>query len=173
MQSETIRIRPGRPFGTLLSHVRQQQRIDIRFGITWKMFLAVLVACLAISLTMGYALRVSFENGFLHYVRERNAGRIKAVMAKVTSEYAAHGNWNFLRDHPDVWVTLLDSAAHDALREELATAQTGKLPGWRTFPGSGSVQQTARAALRAVRIAALGHAPAVGAAAQSGYRHGA
>ncbi len=55
MQSETIRIRPGRPFGTLLSHVRQQQRIDIRFGITLEMFLAVLVACLAISLTMGYA----------------------------------------------------------------------------------------------------------------------
>ncbi|MFM0042887.1 ATP-binding protein [Paraburkholderia sediminicola] len=113
----------------------------MRFGITWKMFLAVLVACLAISLTMGYALRVSFENGFLHYVRERNAGRIKAVMAKVTSEYAAHGNWNFLRDHPDAWLALLDGAAHDALREELATAQTGKLPGWRTFPGSGSVQQ--------------------------------
>ncbi|MFM0729596.1 ATP-binding protein [Paraburkholderia sediminicola] len=113
----------------------------MRFGITWKMFLAVLVACLAISLTMGYALRVSFENGFLHYVRERNAGRIKAVMAKVTSEYAAHGNWNFLRDHPDAWLVLLDGAAHDALREELATAQTGKLPGWRTFPGSGSVQQ--------------------------------
>ncbi|SEF05810.1 two-component system, OmpR family, sensor histidine kinase BaeS [Burkholderia sp. WP9] len=113
----------------------------MRFGITWKMFLAVLIACLAISLTMGYALRVSFENGFLHYVRERNAGRIKAVMAKVTSEYAAHGNWSFLREHPEAWLALLDEAAHDALREELATAQTGKLPGWRTFPGSGSVQQ--------------------------------
>ncbi|KPD16622.1 histidine kinase [Burkholderia sp. ST111] len=113
----------------------------MRFGITWKMFLAVLIACLAISLTMGYALRVSFENGFLHYVRERNAGRIKAVMAKVTSEYSAHGNWNFLREHPEAWLALLDGAAHDALREELATAQTGKLPGWRTFPGSGSVQQ--------------------------------
>ena len=115
--------------------------MKMRFGITWKMFLAVLIACLAISLTMGYALRVSFENGFLHYVRERNAGRIKAVMAKVTSEYAVHGNWNFLRQHPDAWLALLDSAAHDALREELATAQLGKLPGWRTFPGSGSVQQ--------------------------------
>ncbi|WP_236066786.1 winged helix-turn-helix domain-containing protein [Paraburkholderia haematera] len=84
---------------------------------------------------------MSFENGFLHYVRERNAGRIKAVMAKVTSEYAAHGNWSFLREHPDAWLALLDGAAHDALREELATAQLGKLPGWRTFPGSGSVQQ--------------------------------
>ncbi|WP_120296944.1 ATP-binding protein [Paraburkholderia sp. BL23I1N1] len=115
--------------------------MTMRFGITWKMFLAVLIACLAISLTMGYALRVSFENGFLHYVRERNAGRIKAVMAKVTSEYAAHGNWNFPREHPDAWLALLDGAAHDALREELATAQLGKLPGWRTFPGSGSVQQ--------------------------------
>ncbi len=115
--------------------------MKMRFGITWKMFLAVLIACLAISLTMGYALRVSFENGFLHYVRERNAGRIKAVMARVTSEYAVRGNWNFLRQHPDAWLALLDGAAHDALREELATAQLGKLPGWRTFPGSGSVQQ--------------------------------
>ncbi|RDJ98802.1 ATP-binding protein [Paraburkholderia lacunae] len=115
--------------------------MKVRFGITWKMFLAVLVACLAISVTMGYAVRVSFENGFLHYVRERNSGRVKAVMAKVTAEYAAHGNWNFLREHPDAWLALLDGAAHDALREELAAAQLGKLPAWRTFPGSGSVQQ--------------------------------
>src|SRR3982074_3290721 len=45
---------------------------EFRFGSTWKMFLAVLIACLAISLTMGYALRLSFENGFLHYVRARD-----------------------------------------------------------------------------------------------------
>ena len=105
------------------------------------MFLAVLIACLAISLTMGYAVRVSFENGFLHYVRERDAGRIKAVMAKVTSEYATHGNWNFLREHPGAWLALLDSATHDAQREELAAAQVGKLPSWKNFPGSGTVQQ--------------------------------
>ena len=112
-----------------------------RFGITWKMFLAVLIACLAISLTMGYALRLSFENGFLHYVRARDAERLNAVMAKVTAEYAAHGNWNFLRQHPEEWVALLDAAHDQALRQEMVEAQTNKLPSWRTFPGSASVQQ--------------------------------
>jgi two-component system sensor histidine kinase BaeS len=115
--------------------------MKMRFGITGKMFLAVLIACLVISLTMGYAVRVSFENGFLHYVRERDAGRIKAVMAKVTNEYATHGNWNFLHDHPDAWRALLDAAIHEALREEIDAAQIGKRPSWQTFPGSGSVQQ--------------------------------
>ena len=113
----------------------------IRFGITWKMFLAVLIACLTISLTMGYALRLSFENGFLHYVRARDAGRLNAVMAKVTAEYAAHGSWNFLRQHPEEWITLLDAAHDQALRQEMVEAQTNKLPSWRTFPGSASVQQ--------------------------------
>lgn len=115
--------------------------MKMRFGITWKMFLAVLIACLVILVTMGYAIRVSFENGFLHYVRERDAGRIKAVMAKVTNEYATHGNWNFLRDHPAAWVALVDAAIQDALHEELDSAQIGKRASWHTFPGSGSVQQ--------------------------------
>ena len=103
----------------------------IRFGITWKMFLAVLIACLTISLTMGYALRLSFENGFLHYVRARDAGRLNAVMAKVTAEYAAHGSWNFLRQHPEEWITLLDAAHDQALRQEMVEAQTNKPPSWR------------------------------------------
>src|SRR5258705_11972864 len=119
MNSDSVRERPAAG-PTTNTPLAPRRRIKVRFSITLKMFLAVLIACLAISLTMGYALRVSFENGFLHYVRERNAGRIKAVMAKVTSEYAAHGNWNFLREHPDAWLALLDGAAHDALREELA-----------------------------------------------------
>ncbi|MDE1182155.1 ATP-binding protein [Paraburkholderia sp.] len=115
--------------------------IALRFGITWKMFLAVLIACLTISLTMGYAVRVSFENGFLHYVRERDAGRIRAVQAKVTSEYAAHGSWDFLREHPDAWPVLLNAATREALRQELAAAQVGKPGSWNSFPGSTSVQQ--------------------------------
>jgi len=90
---------------------------------------------------MGYALRLSFENGFLHYVRGRDAGRLNAVMAKVTAEYAAHGSWNFLRQHPEEWITLLDAAHDQALRQEMVEAQTNKLPSWRTFPGSASVQQ--------------------------------
>jgi two-component system sensor histidine kinase BaeS len=126
-----------RAFGT-----RSRTQADrIRFGITWKMFLAVLIACLTISLTMGYALRLSFENGFLHYVRQRDAGRVNALLEKLTATYAAHGNWDFLRQHPDEWISLLDAAQKQVLRQELAEAQTGGLPSGQSFPGSASVQQ--------------------------------
>ncbi len=150
--SEPLGTKTGPPIGptprrssrnilkALGSHSRARAG-KIRFGITWKMFLAVLIACLTISLTMGYALRLSFENGFLHYVRARDAGRMNAVMAKVTAEYAAHGSWNFLRQHPEEWITLLDAAHDQALRQEMVEAQTNKPPSWRTFPGSASVQQ--------------------------------
>jgi two-component system, OmpR family, sensor histidine kinase BaeS len=150
--SEPLGAKTGTPIGPtprrssrnilkeLGSHSRARAG-KIRFGITWKMFLAVLIACLTISLTMGYALRLSFENGFLHYVRARDAGRMNAVMGKVTAEYAAHGSWNFLRQHPEEWITLLDAAHDQALRQEMVEAQTNKVPSWRTFPGSASVQQ--------------------------------
>ncbi|WP_321800456.1 ATP-binding protein [Caballeronia sp. J97] len=113
--------------------------LKFRFGIAWKIFLLVLVACLVIALTMGYAVRVSFENGFLHYVRERDAGRERAVMAKVASEYAAHGGWSFLRGNDDAWLALLDDVQEQFVRREIEDMRASVPPAWRSFPGSGSV----------------------------------
>ncbi|WP_250520469.1 MULTISPECIES: ATP-binding protein [unclassified Caballeronia] len=113
--------------------------MKFRFGIASKIFLLVLVACLVITLTMGYAVRVSFENGFLHYVRERDAGRERAVMAKVASEYAAHGNWAFLRGNDDAWLALLDDAQEQFVRREIEDMRATVPSAWRSFPGSGSV----------------------------------
>ncbi|WP_159839554.1 ATP-binding protein [Burkholderia sp. 8Y] len=113
--------------------------MKFRFGIASKIFLLVLVACLVSTLTMGYAVRVSFENGFLHYVRERDAGRERALMTKVASEYAAHGSWAFLRANEDAWLALLDDAQEQFVRREIEDMRATVPPAWRTFPGSGSV----------------------------------
>ncbi|MCY0386053.1 ATP-binding protein [Robbsia sp. Bb-Pol-6] len=131
----------GRRIGAaLLKRRYRRPRAKVRFSITMKMFLAVLVACLVISLTMGYAIRVSFENGFLRYVRARDAGRVQAVSARAQLAYAAHGgNWDFLRGHPDAWIALLDAAQDDLRRQDAAEAEVSKHASWRDFPGSGTV----------------------------------
>ena len=113
----------------------------MRFGITLKMFLAVLIACLIISLTMGYAVRLSFENGFLHYVRERDARRVKALSAKLSTEYAIHGNWDFLRERPQIWLSLLDAAQQESLQQENTEMQAVARHSWQSFLVRSSVQE--------------------------------
>lgn len=131
----------GRRFGAaLLKRRYRPPHVKVRFSITLKMFLAVLVACLVISLTMGYAIRVSFENGFLRYVRARDAGRVEALTTRVQLAYAAHGgNWDFLRGHPDVWIALLDATQDDLRRQDAAAAEESKHARWHDFPGGGTV----------------------------------
>ncbi|MGI4859194.1 MAG: HAMP domain-containing protein, partial [Janthinobacterium lividum] len=133
--------RGGRRFGAeLLKRRHRQPHAKVRFSITLKMFLAVLVACLVISLTMGYAIRISFENGFLRYVRARDAGRVEALIARVQLAYAAHdGSWDFLRGHPDVWMALLDATQDDLRRQDAADAEVSKHASWHDFPGGGTM----------------------------------
>lgn len=146
--SSTNAAAPGMPMAKRPTAARASAG-KVRFGITLKMFLAVLGACLLVSLTMGYAIRVSFENGFLHYVRDRDLGRVKALTARLLTGYANNGNWDFLRNHPDAWIALLDAAredsrrqdAADALNDRSSVARIGALASWRSFPGSGTVHQ--------------------------------
>ncbi|WP_244797720.1 ATP-binding protein [Caballeronia grimmiae] len=113
--------------------------LKLRLGIAWKIFFLVLVACLVTALTMAYAVRVSFENGFLHYVRERDSGRMSALLTRVSNEYIAHGNWDFLRDNNEAWLALLDDAQEQFLKREIDDARSNTAASWRIFPGSGSV----------------------------------
>ena len=103
------------------------QMRPMRFGITFKMFLAVLIACLVISMTMGYAQRLSFENGFLQYVRDRDAGRAKTLIDMLRTEYALHGSWDFVRGHPQAWTAC--SMRRDR-NLSWRKAQQGNRPGW-------------------------------------------
>jgi len=139
-------VRPPVAVNTLTQRFRRSKRHwarlrKMRFGITLKMFLAVLSACLLISLTMGYAVRISFENGFLHYVKERDTGREKALITRLAAGYTLHGSWDFLRLHPQSWIALLDAAREDSRRQDAADALTDRGGRWHAFPGSGTVHQ--------------------------------
>jgi two-component system sensor histidine kinase BaeS len=70
----------------------------VKLGITLKLFLAILVACVAAALAMAVATRLSFQSGFLGYLDQVEAQRLDTLTARLTDEYRRHGSWEFIRD---------------------------------------------------------------------------
>lgn len=81
----------------------------MRFGITFKLFLAILASCIAVAIAMGIAVRVSFEKGFEYYVHERDHRRAEILGDILGELYRESGNWDILRQQPRVWWRLLRS----------------------------------------------------------------
>lgn len=78
-----------------------------RIGITTRVFLTVLaVAGLAV-LAMGWATHLSFSRGFFGYLNEQQMTRMRAALPGLQQGWREHGNWDFVRDRPDVWFRML------------------------------------------------------------------
>lgn len=79
----------------------------MKFGITAKLFCAILAACALVLVINGVATRIVFERGFLGYLNDQGISRLEHLLPRLQGEYARHGDWEFVRGHPDVWFTLL------------------------------------------------------------------
>lgn len=88
----------------------------LRFGVTSKLFLAILATCIVVTIAMGMAVRLSFEWGFKHYMEQRETRRAEAITAILSDYYRETGHWDELRQQPRRWWRLLrsipDSNAH-------------------------------------------------------------
>ncbi|WP_029593316.1 two-component system sensor histidine kinase BaeS [Franconibacter pulveris] len=74
-----------------------------RPGITGKLFLAIFATCILLLITMHWAVRLSFERGFIDYIKHGNEQRMSMLSDALAEQYTAHGNWEFLR-HNDRFV---------------------------------------------------------------------
>ena len=81
----------------------------MRFGITSKLFLAILATCIAVAIAMGIAVRWSFESGFESYVREREERRADMLSDVLADIYQESGDWRALRAEPRRWARILRS----------------------------------------------------------------
>lgn len=66
-----------------------------RPGITGKLFLAIFATCIVLLITMHWAVRVSFERGFIDYIKHGNEQRLQGLSDALAEQYALHGNWRF------------------------------------------------------------------------------
>ena len=99
----------------------------MRIGITGKLFLAIFATCMLILITMHWGVRVSFEHGFIDYIRHGNEQRIEMIGEALEDQYQEHGSWAFLRKDNKVIYRMLRSF-------EQNDEENPNLPphGWRT-----------------------------------------
>ncbi|WP_202304659.1 envelope stress sensor histidine kinase BaeS [Dryocola clanedunensis] len=99
-----------------------------RPGITGKLFLAIFSTCLLVLAIMHWGVRLSFERGFIDYIKQGNEQRLDMLSDALGDQYSLHGNWQFLRHNDRFVFRILKSFEHDE------DAENPKMPphGWRT-----------------------------------------
>lgn len=99
----------------------------LRIGITAKLFAAIFSTCLLVLVTMHWGVRLSFEHGFIDYIKKGNEQRLVMLSDALSDQYEQHGNWDFLRHNNKLVFQILHSL-------EQNPDSNSQLPphGWRT-----------------------------------------
>ncbi len=66
-----------------------------RPGITGKLFLAIFATCIVLLISMHWAVRISFERGFIDYIKRGNEQRLTMLGDALSEQYEQHGDWKF------------------------------------------------------------------------------
>ncbi|WP_350316300.1 two-component system sensor histidine kinase BaeS [Pectobacterium aroidearum] len=81
----------------------------MKFGITAKLFLAIFATCMLVLITMHWGVRVSFERGFIDYIKRGNEQRVTQLRDALAEQYQLHGDWSFLRNNERMVFKMLHS----------------------------------------------------------------
>ena len=84
-----------------------------RPGITGKLFLAIFATCIMLLVTMHWAVRISFERGFIDYIKHGNEQRLMMLSDALAEQYEQQGNWRFLRNNDRFVFQILRSFEHE------------------------------------------------------------
>jgi two-component system, OmpR family, sensor histidine kinase BaeS len=77
------------------------------FGLTAKLFVAMLAVNIVLIGAMSVGARISFEHGFLGYLRQQDLNRLNDSVEPLEAAYREHGNWDFVRENRHVWHVLM------------------------------------------------------------------
>lgn len=81
----------------------------MKFGITAKLFLAIFATCMLVLITMHWGVRISFERGFIDYIKRGNEQRVTQLRDALAEQYQQHGDWLFLRNNERLVFKMLHS----------------------------------------------------------------
>ncbi|MCC7411865.1 MAG: HAMP domain-containing protein [Gammaproteobacteria bacterium] len=84
----------------------------MRFGITFKLFAAILATSIVVVAVMMIAQRISFTRGFLDYAGRVEAVRLESLTAGLAKSWARERSWAFVQGDGPAWRRLL----HERLR---------------------------------------------------------
>ncbi|NMP29607.1 two-component system sensor histidine kinase BaeS [Rahnella sp. SAP-1] len=96
-------------------------------GITAKLFLAIFLTSSLVMVTMNWGVRMSFERGFIDYIRHGNEQRVEMIADYLEQQYEQHGNWDFLKNNDKAVYQMMHSFDQNEEHSQLLPP-----PGWRT-----------------------------------------
>ncbi|CAD6543886.1 ATP-binding protein [Paraburkholderia sabiae] len=82
----------------------------MRVGITSKLFVAISAACILVAVTMGLAVRWSFEQGFLGYLQRQSHSNSTRLKQELETAWTQHRSWDFARTQATAVATIPELA---------------------------------------------------------------
>lgn len=110
-----------------------------RPGITGKLFIAILATCIVLLISMHWAVRISFERGFIDYIKRGNEQRLTMLGDALSEQYAQHGSWKFLRNNDRFIFQLLKTFERDNDDRSPPGRGMGPMDEPRPGPGPGEM----------------------------------
>ena len=110
-----------------------------RPGITGKLFLAIFATCIVLLISMHWAVRISFERGFIDYIKRGNEQRLTMLGDALSEQYAQHGSWKFLRNNDRFIFQLLKTFERDNDDRSPPGRGMGPMDEPRPGPGPGEM----------------------------------
>ncbi|WP_208607553.1 two-component system sensor histidine kinase BaeS [Xenorhabdus thuongxuanensis] len=68
----------------------------MKMGISSKLFLAIFATCMLVLVTMHWGIYLSFQHGFIGYIKQNSQNRANMLAQALTEQYQQYGNWHFL-----------------------------------------------------------------------------
>src|SRR5690606_28348404 len=100
---------------------------QMKIGIAFKLFCALLGAGIVMATAMGVASRISFQRGFLGYLNDLETQRLAVLTATLAAVYEDHGDWTFLRGEEGEW-RRIGRASDRSFRQARDAGQSGAAP---------------------------------------------
>lgn len=89
----------------------------MKIGITYRLFLAILIATGLAILSLFLIMRWSIDRGFYQYLGTMDQSRLERLVNDLAQAYDEHGSWDFLQTAPPHWD--LGGEMHSPKREPI------------------------------------------------------
>ncbi|HGJ5872422.1 MAG TPA: two-component system sensor histidine kinase BaeS [Arsenophonus apicola] len=96
-------------------------------GVTSKLFFAIFALCLLIVFTMHWGIRLTFEQGFIGYIKQTNELRTSLIAQALTEQYQQTGNWSFLQHNGRAVTRIINTLEQENFLPTQSSAKS-----WRT-----------------------------------------
>lgn len=81
-------------------------------SVSTRLFLAIFATCLLLVVTMHQGVRMSFQHGFLGYIKENDQQRAELISSALAEQYELSGNWMFLLSNDRAFFNILRAVEH-------------------------------------------------------------